>query len=181
MNRNVLFIPLEEIVKHFSINDRQDIKIVAPNVLSDELFEILKKKGKILKPEIKLKGNRWKRSYKTKPNKICESVNFLFEIPYNTKGLFSISFANGKAVQEEHYHKHHTEIYYSEQRISGYYRKLNQKKINYFELTTGGLALFQANIIHHLELNGLTLIIEIPSLEDDRFIECNFGITSVST
>lgn len=126
MKREVLIIPLEELTRHFETNERQDIKIVAPSILTHELYEILTKKGKRLKPELPLNGNRWKRSYKTEANKLCESSDFVFELPAETKGPFTISFANEKAEQEEHYHKYHTEIYFSDHRISGYYRILGE-------------------------------------------------------
>jgi hypothetical protein len=171
MKRDVLIIPLEEVSRHFETNERQDIKIVAPNILTDELYDILTKKGKRLKPEVELNGDRWERSYKTRANRLCESADFAFETTPETKGPFAISFANEKAEQEEHYHKHHAEIYFSEHRISGYYRKLGDNNDNHFELCNGGLVLFQPNIIHYMELNGLALILETPSIENDRFLE----------
>jgi len=170
MKRDLLIIPLEELTRHFETNERQDIKVVAPSILTPELFEMLTKKGKRLKPEEPLKGNRWESSYKPEPNKLCESSDFIFEIPAETKGPFTISFANEKAVQEEHYHKYHTEIYFSEHRINGYFRKYSEdiEKAVDFELRNGGLVLFQPNIIHYVELSGLTLILETPALEKDR-------------
>ncbi len=171
MKRDVLIIPLEEVKRHFETNERQDIKIVAPSILTDELHKILMRNGKRLKPEIQLDGNRWERSCKTKPNKICESADFTFEITAGGKGPFAISFADEKAEQDEHYHKNHSEIYFSEHKISGYYRKVSDNNDNHFELRNGGLVLFQSNVIHYMELSGMTLILEIPSLEKDRFVE----------
>jgi hypothetical protein len=171
MKRDMLIIPLEELTRHFETNERQDIKIVAPSILIHELYETLIKKGKRLKPEVHLSGNRWERSYKTKANKICESSDFVFELPSETKGPFTISFANEKAEQEEHYHKYHAEIYFSEHRISGYYRKLSEDTEYPLELSNGGLVLFQPNVIHYIELSGLTLILETPALEIDRYVE----------
>lgn len=176
MKRDVLIIPREEINRHFETNERQDIKVVAPSILTPELYEFLTKKGKRLKPEVPLVSNRWTRSYKTKANKICESADFSFELSIDSKGPFAISFANEKAEQEEHYHKHHTEIYFSEHRISGYYQKLSEDTkhpIESIELNNGGLVLFQPNVIHYMELSGLTLILETPSLDNDRFIRKN--------
>lgn len=171
MNRDVLIIPLEELIRHFETNERQDIKVVAPSILTPELYEILTKKGKRLKIEEPLEGPRWERSYKTKPNKLCESSDFAFEMPSETNGPFTISFANEKAEQGEHYHKYHAEIYFSEHRISGYYRKVNDEEESHFELGIGGLLIFQPNVIHYVELSGLTLILETPALEKDRFVE----------
>jgi hypothetical protein len=51
MKRKVLFIPIEEIKRHFEKNSRQDVKIIALEVLTDELFNTLKAKGKNVKPE----------------------------------------------------------------------------------------------------------------------------------
>lgn len=171
MKRDVLIVPLEEVRRHFETNERQDVKVVAPSILTDVLYEELKKAVKLLKPEIPLKGDQWERSYKTKANKLRESEDFAFEASDEIKGPFAISFANEKAEQEEHYHKHHSEIYFSEYRISGYYRKVGDSEDKHFDLSEGGLVLFQPNVIHYMELSGLTLIIETPSLEKDRFIE----------
>jgi exoribonuclease R len=171
MKRDVLFIPLEDLNRHFETNERQDIKIVAPSILTPEIFEMQSKKGKRLKPETPLVGNRWERSYKTTANKLCESSDFAFELPAETKGPFTISFANERAEQEEHYHKSHAELYFSEHRLSGYYRKVGDNGDTSFELNNGGLALFQPNMVHYIELSGLTLILETPALERDRFIE----------
>ena len=172
MKRDVLIVPVEELYRHFETNERQDVKIVAPSILTPELYETLTKKGKRLKPEEPLTGNRWERSHKTKANKLCESSDFTFEIHTATKGPFTISFANEKAEQEEHYHKLQVEIYFSEHRISGYYRKINENTTEYpIELNKGGLVLFQPNIIHYIELSGITLILETPSLDNDRFVE----------
>ncbi len=171
MKRYVLIIPLEELSRYFETNERQDIKIVAPSILTPELHELLTKKGKRLKPEIQLNGTRWKKSFKTKPNRLCESSDFAFEMPAETKGPFTISFANERAEQEEHYHKYHAEIYFSEHRIGGYYRILGEDTEHPVELREGGLVLFQPNVVHYIELNGLTLILEAPALEKDRFVE----------
>lgn len=170
MKRDVLIISSEELTRHFETNERQDIKVVAPIILTSDLYEILTKQGKHLKSEVPLNGNMWERSYRTKANKLCESADFLFELPAETKGPFTISFANGKAEQEEHYHKDHAEIYFSEHRISGYYRKLGEDTEYPLGLNNGGLVLFQPNVIHYLELSGLTLIFETPALEKDRFV-----------
>lgn len=170
MKRDVLFIPIEDLKRHFETNERQDIKIVAPSILTPEIFEMLSKKGKRLKPETHLIGDRWERSYKTKPNKVCEASDFSSEAPEGTKGPLTISFANERAEQEEHYHKLHTEIYFSEHRMSGYYHKVGGVDIP-FELDHGGLALFQPYMVHYVELSGLTLILEAPALEKDRFTE----------
>ena len=171
MKRDVLIIPLEEIGRHFETNERQDIKVVAPSILTPELYEILTSKGKRLKPEVALDGKQWERSYKTTANKICESADFSFAISPEVKGPFAISFANEKAEQEEHHHKQHAEIYFSEHRITGYYRKLRENTQHPFDLKNGGLLLFQPNVIHYMELSGITLILETPSLDKDRYTE----------
>jgi len=150
MKRYVLIVPLDEITRHLETNDRQDVKVVLPSILTDELYEILTKKGKQLKPEESLDGNVWKRSYKTRANKLCESADFAYEIPDKAKGPFTISFANDRAEQEEHYHKHHTEIYFSEHRMSGYYQTLDEKEHDHFDLHYGGLVLFQPKVLHYM-------------------------------
>ncbi len=169
MKRSVLEIPLEEIKLHLETNVRQDIKVIVTSILSDEMYEKLKER-KILKKEIPLDGSRWKRSYKTKPNNICEAQDFNFNINNPEKGPFTISFANEKAEQEEHFHKQHTEIYFSEHPIRGYYRVLGKDESK-IELNNGGAIVFNPNVIHYIELSGLCIIIEIPAIENDRYVE----------
>jgi len=41
MKRRVLVIPLDEIERQFQLNKRQDVKIIAPEILSTELYERL--------------------------------------------------------------------------------------------------------------------------------------------
>jgi hypothetical protein len=171
MKRHVLIVPLDAILRHLETNIRQDVKVVVPSMLTDELYKLLIKKGKQLKPEVALDGDIWKRSYKTEPNMLCESADFAYNISDKTKGPFAISFANDKAEQEKHYHKLHTEIYFSEHRMSGYYQAIDGKDSGHFDLEHGGLVLFQPNILHYMELSGITLILETPSLDDDRFIK----------
>jgi hypothetical protein len=171
MKRDVLFIPLEEVKRQFEANERQDIKIGAPSILTPELFEMLTEKGKRLKPETPLKGNRWESSNKAEANKLCESSDFMFELPTEPKGPFTISFANEKAEQEAHYHKLHTEVYFSAYRLLGHYHKAGSDGDISFDLKNGGLALFQPYMVHYVELSGVTLILEMPALEKDRFTE----------
>lgn len=167
MKRDVLEIPLEEIERHLQENERQDIKIVAPSILTQELFDILTKKGKKLKQELPLLGNRWPHSNKTEANKLCESSDFKLD----GDATFTISFVNQKAAQEEHYHKLHTEIYFSEHSISGYYRHMGNSDRHPVNLTKGGLVLFGPNIVHYMKLNGLTLVLELPAVDRDRYLD----------
>ena len=44
--RKVLAIPLEEVREHFALNSRQDVKIVAPEILAGELIAKLKAAGR---------------------------------------------------------------------------------------------------------------------------------------
>ena len=55
--KQVLIIPLDEIKAQFEENERQDVKIVSPKRLSDEVFELLKSKGKKIKREVPLQGD----------------------------------------------------------------------------------------------------------------------------
>ncbi len=167
MKRDILEIPLEEVKLHLQENERQDIKIVAPSILTQELFDILTKKGKKLKQEVPLDGNRWTHSNKTEANKLCESSDFKLD----GNATFTISFVNEKADQEEHYHKLHTEIYFSEHSIGGYYRRVGNSDRFHIDLTKGGLVLFGPNIVHYMELSGLTLVLELPAVDRDRYVD----------
>ena len=167
-HRDVLIVPLDEIVDHFAKNKRQDIKVIAPTILTDDLYEKLRAKGKEIKQEVPLVGEHWTRSPATRPNRLCESGDFGFD-PGDTKGAFSISFANEKAGQDEHWHVRHSEIYFSEHRISGYYRTPSSQRDESFDLPDGGAIVFGPNVVHYMEMYGLTIIIEVPAVEGDKF------------
>jgi hypothetical protein len=171
MMRDHLFIPIEQLLSHFATNIRQDIKIVAPNILDPKTVLEWKKLGRIVKEEEPLQGCNWTRSYKTEPNKICQSSDFSFELGEQIHGPFTISFANERANQKVHYHKHHTEVYFSEHQISGYYRKSDESfdKNESIDLPQGGTIIFGPNVVHFMELGGLTIVFEVPAVKDDLF------------
>ena len=168
MIRSVLAIPLEEINLQFKENTRQDIKIIVPKILDSKQFEILKAKGKEIKSEQPLEGTIWKHSNSEQSNNICESKDFYdIDLLKNYDGPFALSFANEKAEQDEHYHKNHLEIYYSEYEICAEYRILEEYKT--ISLKNGGLIIFAPNVTHKMQLNGITIVIEVPASSNDKF------------
>jgi len=77
MRRKVLAIPREEIEAHFAENSRQDLKLVTADILSYDLFKVLKAKGKDLKMEERLAGLVWKHSGPEFPNSVVSSGEFI--------------------------------------------------------------------------------------------------------
>lgn len=170
MKRRILLIRKEEIVKHFEENKRQDIKIIAPQILTDELFNFLKSRGKNVKPEQPLTGFEWIHSKANTPNYICKSADFREEKFFYSKcDPFAISFANEKAVQDKHYHKQHWEIYFSEYPMSAEYEFIGEQSSKEIMLRQGGIILFGPEVVHKMNLSGLTIIIEVPSMPNDRY------------
>ena len=74
-DEKVLAIPLEEST-HFALNVRQDVKVVAPEILAGELIAKLKSTGRVLKSEQLLESIRWQHSASDAPNELCESHEF---------------------------------------------------------------------------------------------------------
>ena len=172
MKRRVLAIPIEEIKRHFERNSRQDVKIVTPDILTDELFSILKTKGKDVKPERYLDGYIWTHSEATEPNSLCESRDFIDScLPQYAQGAFAASFANKRAEQDEHYHKQHTEIYFSEHPIGAEFRFLKDSQCQSIKLGKGGAIVFGPEVVHKMRLGGLTIVIEVPAVAGDKTIE----------
>jgi len=170
MKRRILVIKKDEILKHFQENKRQDIKIIPPEILTEELFNFLKSKGKDVKPEQPLKSYEWIHSRNNEPNNICESTDFIDErLLYIARGPFAISFANEKALQDEHYHKEHWEIYFSEYPMSVEYKFISEQNRKKTTLPQGGAILFGPEVVHKMNLGGLTIIIEVPSASNDKF------------
>jgi hypothetical protein len=172
MKRSVLAIPLDEIRKHLQNNSRQDIKIVAPEMLGDELFGILRAKGKSIKREQPFEGIVWKHSSQDEPNNICESGDFVdLASSQSAKGAFALSFANERAAQDEHFHKQHFEIYFSEHPLAADFRILESGESGSINLDQGGAIIFAPGVIHKMRLGGLTFVIETPSTPDDKASE----------
>jgi hypothetical protein len=166
----VLAIPLEEVREHFALNARQDVKIVAPEILADKLIAKLKAAGRPLKSEQPLEGVEWRHSASDAPNALCESREFAAGLAEETVGPFALCFANEKGPQDAHYHPHHLEIYFSEHPLEAEYRDDANSRIEHLKLAKGGVLIFTAGVVHRARLGGLTLIIEIPAVKDDKVV-----------
>jgi len=168
--RKVLAIPLEEVREHFALNMRQDVKIVAPETLAVELIAKLQAAGRLLKPEQSLEGVEWRHSSSDAPNALCESGEFAAGLAEKTSGPFALCFANEKGAQDSHFHPHHLEIYFSEHPLEAEYRSDASSPIDRVKLARGGVLIFAAGVVHRARLGGLTVVIEIPAVKDDKVV-----------
>jgi len=168
--RKVLAIPLEEVREHLARNTRQDVKIVAPEILAGELIAKLKAAGRLLKPEQPVEGTEWRHSASDAPNRLCESREFAAGLAEETSGPFALCFANEKGPQDAHYHPHHLEIYFSEYPLEAEYRSDANAPIERLKLAKGGALIFAAGVVHRTRLGGLTMVIEIPAVADDKVV-----------
>lgn len=170
MRRRVLAIPREEIEAHFAENSRQDLKLVTAEILSYDLFKVLKAKGKDLKMEERLAGMVWKHSGPDLPNNVVPSGEFIEpNIPQYAHGPFAVSFASSKSIQDDHYHKQHLELLISEHQISIEFRPTDESNCETISLPSGGMLVVPPNVVHHLYLTSLTVLIELPSLARDKY------------
>jgi hypothetical protein len=157
-----IFIPITEVRRQLEVNARQDVKIVAPEILTETLF-------RSLKPEQPATGSRWTHSAPEHPNKLWESAVFGSpEVSQNPVGPFAIAFANEKAEQEGHYHEHHAEIYFSDHRMAAEYREPGETGKRKEVLEEGGAMIFGPGVIHRVQLSGITMVVEVPSVKDDK-------------
>lgn len=169
MRRLVLAIPREEIEAHFAENSRQDLKLVNAEILSYDLFKILKAKGKDLKMEERLASVSWSHSGAEQPNKVCTAGEFAdLQLPQYAHGPFGISVASGTSIQDEHYHKQHLEICVADEAISVEYRAVDDTRIETITLPKGGILVTTPNVVHKLNPSGLIVLIELPSLARDK-------------
>lgn len=152
--RNVLFIPLEEVKLHFEENKTSEVKIVVPNAWKDESTELME--------------DMWSHTPPNQENFVFESSEFMNQFLEKFDGPFAISFANEKAAQTAHFHENHLEIYFSEHRIRAYYQTPQDSDSQLKILENGGTMIFGPGVTHHLELSGLTMVIEVPSVDDDK-------------
>jgi hypothetical protein len=167
--RSVLFIPNNELREHFRINSRQDVKIVTPAIMTESLAIKLNKRGKDVKEEEPLDGIHWRHASATEANKICESFDFIdgFKgVPES--GPIAISFATNGSNESFHYHKKHWEIYFSEHKIGAKYKLPGRDQIETESMSDGGTIIFSPGIEHCMEINGLTIVLEVPAVEGDR-------------
>jgi len=168
--RHVLAIPLEEVRRHFEANERQSLKIVAPVRLGAELFARLRADGVNAKPEAPLSGNTWRHSAHGEANLICESRDFATThaaIPHD--GDFTISFGTERGPQDSHLHRRHAEIYFSEHALTAEYWLEGSRDRSELALPHGGALVFAAGVAHRVTLGGLTIVIEAPAVEGDKF------------
>ncbi|HMD87032.1 MAG TPA: hypothetical protein VKO18_20265 [Terriglobia bacterium] len=168
--RKVLAIPLEQVREHFALNSRQDVKIVAPEILAAELIAKLQAAGRLLKPERPLETVEWRHSASDAANALSESREFAAGLAEETLGPFALCFANEKGAQDSHYHPHHLEIYLSEHPLEAEYRIDANSSIERVKLDNGGVLVFAAGVVHRARLGGLTVVIEIPAVKDDKVI-----------
>ncbi|MGA2986347.1 MAG: hypothetical protein ABSG32_21305 [Terriglobia bacterium] len=168
--KKVLAIPREEVFEHFARNSRQDVKIVAPEILAAELIAKLKAAGRVLKPEQSLEGVGWRHAASDAPNALCESCEFAGGLAEEACGPFALCFGNEKAEQDAHYHPHHLEIYFSEHPLEAEYRIDTNSPVERVQLAKGGVLIFAAGVVHRARLGGLTVVIEIPAVKDDKVV-----------
>jgi hypothetical protein len=163
-----IFIPMTEVRRQLEVNARQAVKIVAPEILTEAVFRSLQNRaGK--KPEQPATGNRWTHSAPEHPNKLWESAVFgSAAVSEDPAGPFAIAFANEKAEQEGHYHEHHVEIYFSDHRMTAEYRAPGDTRKRKEVLQEGGAMIFGRGVVHRVQLSGLTLIVGVPSVKDDK-------------
>jgi hypothetical protein len=171
MKREVLFIPMEEIKKQLSRNSQGDVNIIVPAIMTEELYNSLVdvKKRRQVKPEVPLEDSKWTYSKPDKPKKVCEAGDFIdTDLSQNANGPFAVSFANEEAPQDNHVHKQHTEIYFSEHPMNTKYRLKGDAKTRTGALKGGGAIIFGPGVAHWIRLWGTTIIIDIPAVKGDR-------------
>lgn len=166
--RHVLAIPLEEVRSYFETNERQSLKVVAPARLGGALLEQLRARGIEPKAEVPLDGLAWHHSPQAEPNRLVETREFP---PTAAAGGFTIAFGNKIGPQEEHVHREHAEIYYSESRLGADYRVESDpaNQVHTVDLPHGGALVFAPGVAHRVRLEGITIVIEMPCLEGDKF------------
>lgn len=141
---------------------------MAPEILASTLIARLKAAGREVKPERPLEGDEWRHSAGDAPNALCESHEFAAGLADETLGPFALCFANEKGPQDAHYHPHHLEIYFSEHPMEVEYRITADSPLERVNLANGGVLVFAAGVVHRARLGGLTMVIEVPAVKDDK-------------
>ena len=145
--RDVLAIPLDEIRLQFQTQARQDVKVVAPRRYPVEQ---------------KVSGDVWRHG---PPAQLVESG----EIGCGGGAAsFALAFANEHAPQQTHRHPRHGEIYFSERPLRAEYWSSSDGTHHRIDLEQGGVLIFAAGVTHRVELGGLTMVVEVPSVAGDK-------------
>ncbi len=181
MTRDVLAIPMEELREQLQTNRRQDVKIIVPQRLSDAQCDQLRARGGSVKYERAASGPVWKHASEGDPNWVCESSEFAgtsksppvnqadgVQAASREHGPFALSAANDRRPQDWHLHPKHGEIYVSVEPMGADYQSSEDGKIYSVKLEHGGVMIFAPGVPHHVSLGGLTIIVETPSLENDK-------------
>ena len=168
MHRDILFVSLDELKKHFHENKRADLKLIVPHKLSSRLLTLIGKKDAIKSEEL-LPGSTWHHTPEEKPNLVCEAADFSScnQFPPGA-GPFTVSFAVKTQHAEPHCHPHHHELYFSEHSMEVRYRKEATAPWETYCFPHGGLLVFGPGVDHAVSVQGLTLIVETPALPDDK-------------
>ena len=66
-------------------------------------------------------------------------------------------------------HRRHAEIYFSEHSLEAEYRLEGSDERGAFRLPEGGVLVFGAGVVHRVTLGGLTIVIEVPAVEGDKW------------
>lgn len=165
-SRLVLLVPRDEIETLLSSQTRKDVKVVVPSLLDAAAAASLRAEGRDAKPEVPLRGDRWK--FQEGLIEVCESAELALPVAPNTAGLLTIAFALPQAPQSMHLHRHHWELYYSERRLRVAYRLPGHDGIVNEELAHGGLAILGPGVAHQVDPGGLMLVVELPAVAGDK-------------
>jgi len=163
----VLAIPLGEIAAQFSANTRQDVKIIVPLLLGEAQRAFLEKTGRTPKPEIVSRETLWRHAGPEAPNRVYPADGLPADTPRG-KAPFSLGFANENTPQLAHYHRQQTELFYSEHLLSVRYRHHQATTVSSADLPDGGALICFPGVVHHIRLTGLTLVLGLPAVSDDK-------------
>lgn len=170
--RQVLAVPRSELQRQFELNTRQDIKLIVPALLDQVSAASLAQTGRLVKAEVELNQVSWSHSPVDQPNQVCLASCFNLPGLEASYGPLAIAFAQPGAHQDLHYHRQQTELFYSEHPLQARYRLPERKaELLTLDLPQGGLLLFGPGVVHQVELAGLTLVVALPAVIDDKFIE----------
>jgi hypothetical protein len=164
-SRHVLLIPRDEVEGLLESQQRKDVKIVVPALLSVVRAAALVSEGRDVKREVSLVGDRWVRAGQS-AIPVCEAASFVVPAlsPGSSAGPFGVSFALPGAPQRLHAHEACWELYYGVERMALTYRLPGTAALIREVLERGGLALFGPRVEHLVEPAGLILVLEFPSI-----------------
>ena len=169
--KRVLAIPLEEVREHFALNSRQDVKMVAPEILAGELIAKLKAAGQAAETGATARGRRSGGTPRATLLMRCVNhANLPPDSPRNRPAPSRSASPMKRARRTRTIIRIIWKSTFPNIRWKRNTACDANSPIERVKLEKGGALIFAAGVVHRARLGGMTVVIEIPAVKDDKVV-----------